>query len=146
MQTCPKCMAKNLNNAKICDSCGASLGEQSKQEKSNNTYDQNELAKQLKALNETISSIELNSRNSRNVIISDINMTFKSMIEFMVKWAIAAIPAAIILFTLTQQLRNSTIDWKLTENDSLEVKLNWLRRSVRNAKKIEQKYYSDKKV
>ena len=57
-----------------------------------------------------------------------------------------SVAAAIILFTLTQQLRNSTIDWKLTENDSLEVKLNWLRRSVRNAKKIEQKYYSDKKV
>ena len=31
------------------------------------------------------------------VIITDINMKFSSMVIFMVKWAVAAIPAAIIL-------------------------------------------------
>ena len=32
------------------------------------------------------------------VVIVDINMSFNSMVWFMVKWAIAAIPALIILF------------------------------------------------
>jgi hypothetical protein len=33
----------------------------------------------------------------QRVIVTDINMSFSSMIEFMVKWAIASIPAIIIL-------------------------------------------------
>ncbi len=34
---------------------------------------------------------------NQNVKISDINMSFKSMVIFMVKWAVASIPAMIIL-------------------------------------------------
>ena len=34
------------------------------------------------------------------VVVTDIQMSFKAMVVFMVKWAIAAIPAAIILFGL----------------------------------------------
>ncbi|MBC8207089.1 MAG: hypothetical protein ISR85_06260 [Kiritimatiellales bacterium] len=36
----------------------------------------------------------------RSVVITDIRMSFGSMVVFMVKWAIAAIPAAIILFLI----------------------------------------------
>ena len=35
--------------------------------------------------------------NRQNVIVTDIHMPFLSMVIFMVKWAIAAIPAFIIL-------------------------------------------------
>ena len=35
--------------------------------------------------------------NNQNVTITDIKMPFGSMVEFMVKWAIASIPAFIIL-------------------------------------------------
>ena len=38
--------------------------------------------------------------NSQNVTITDIKMPFISMVEFMVKWAIASIPAFIILFLI----------------------------------------------
>ena len=41
-----------------------------------------------------------NQSNSQNVIITDIKMPFSSMVEFMVKWAIASIPAFIILFLI----------------------------------------------
>lgn len=34
------------------------------------------------------------------VEITDINMPFRSMVIFMVKWAIASIPAMIILFVM----------------------------------------------
>ena len=38
--------------------------------------------------------------SNQNVIVTDIRMPFGSMVEFMVKWAIASIPALIILFIL----------------------------------------------
>ena len=37
---------------------------------------------------------------SQNVVITDIKMEFISMVEFMVKWAIASIPAFIILLII----------------------------------------------
>lgn len=38
--------------------------------------------------------------NRREVVVTDIRMPFGSMVAFMVKWAIAAIPAMIILGVL----------------------------------------------
>jgi len=35
--------------------------------------------------------------NGKNVVVTDIRMPFWSMVVFMVKWAIAAIPALVIL-------------------------------------------------
>ena len=37
------------------------------------------------------------SENGKNVVVTDIRMPFWSMVVFMVKWAIAAIPALVIL-------------------------------------------------
>jgi hypothetical protein len=39
-------------------------------------------------------------RSRREVVVTDIRMPFASMVIFMVKWAIAAIPAMIILGVL----------------------------------------------
>jgi tRNA (guanosine-2'-O-)-methyltransferase len=55
-----------------------------------------------------------------------------------------SVSAAIILHHLSYRLRNSSIPWKLNENDSLEVKFNWLKRSVKNSESILKKFYSDK--
>lgn len=38
--------------------------------------------------------------DQQEVIVTDIRMSFGSMVVFMVKWAFASIPAAIILFVL----------------------------------------------
>ena len=38
--------------------------------------------------------------DKQEVIVNDIQMSFGSMISFMVKWAIAAIPAMIILWLI----------------------------------------------
>jgi hypothetical protein len=35
------------------------------------------------------------------VVVTDIHMSFGSMVAFMVKWAIASIPALLILFVLS---------------------------------------------
>jgi len=38
------------------------------------------------------------------IVVTDIQMPFASMVGFMIKWAIATIPAAIILFVLGAML------------------------------------------
>ena len=43
---------------------------------------------------------ENKSHNSNEVVVTDISMSFGSMVYFMVKWVIAAIPAGIILFVI----------------------------------------------
>ncbi len=100
MKTCPKCDAKNLNSKTVCDECGASIEDIPTIEHSNTISDYTEVINQLKALNEKVSSIETNTINNRSVIISDVNMTFEAIVKFMIKWAVATIPAAIILFVL----------------------------------------------
>jgi hypothetical protein len=39
----------------------------------------------------------MGSKNVNEVVVTDIKMSFPSMVVFMVKWAIATIPAIIIL-------------------------------------------------
>ena len=42
----------------------------------------------------------MKDKNEQNVAIKDFNMPFSSMVIFMVKWAIASIPAIIIIWIL----------------------------------------------
>ena len=42
----------------------------------------------------------MNEEKEQNVAIKDFNMPFASMVIFMVKWAIASIPAIIIIWIL----------------------------------------------
>jgi hypothetical protein len=49
-----------------------------------------------------LSQVARNQTNgAQQVVVKDVSMSFGSMVVFMVKWAIAAIPAAIILFIVT---------------------------------------------
>ena len=57
----------------------------------------NQLFDKLDTLNERISEIEQNTGRSNGVTVADVKMPFGSMVVFMVKWAIASIPAMIIL-------------------------------------------------
>ena len=47
-----------------------------------------------------VTGVASKSDNNNEVVITDIKMPFISMVEFMVKWAIASIPAFIILFLI----------------------------------------------
>lgn len=42
----------------------------------------------------------MQSDTQREVIVTNIRMPFGSMVVFMIKWALASIPAAIILFVI----------------------------------------------
>lgn len=42
----------------------------------------------------------MSNESSNHVVVVDVKMPFMSMVTFMVKWAIASIPAIIILFVI----------------------------------------------
>ncbi|VAX17744.1 hypothetical protein MNBD_NITROSPINAE03-237 [hydrothermal vent metagenome] len=70
---CPECSAQVSEQASACPKCGYSFG-----------------AMAVKVADEEKDEIQ-------GVVVTDINMTFSSMVSFMIKWALATIPAAIIL-------------------------------------------------
>jgi tRNA (guanosine-2'-O-)-methyltransferase len=53
-----------------------------------------------------------------------------------------SVSAAIIIQNLTNRLRNSNIDWQLTEEEILVKRLDWARKSIKDIKRIEERYYS----
>lgn len=52
-----------------------------------------------------------------------------------------SVSASVILHHLTLKLRQSDINWKLSEEDRLAVKLEWMRRCIKSSPLIEQEYY-----
>jgi len=57
-----------------------------------------------------------------------------------------SVSAAVILHHLTLKLRNDPeIDWRLTKEERAEIKLSWLRRSIKSSGMIEEKYYQQLK-
>jgi len=52
-----------------------------------------------------------------------------------------SVSAAIILHHLTLKLRNSEIPWELDPTTKTEIKLDWLRKSIKSSKMIEEEYY-----
>lgn len=54
-----------------------------------------------------------------------------------------SVSAAIIIQNLTNRLRNSDVAWQLTEAEILEKRLDWAKKSIKDIKGIEARYYSD---
>lgn len=51
-----------------------------------------------------------------------------------------SVSAAIILQTLSQKLRNSDVDWRLSEEEKLELELKWSKKSVKDSKMLLEKF------
>ena len=57
-----------------------------------------------------------------------------------------SVSAAIILFHLTEKLKNSQgIEWQLNPNEIMEIKLQWLRNTLKSSKLIEKRFWSESK-
>ena len=54
-----------------------------------------------------------------------------------------SVSAAIIIQNLMQRLRNSNIKWQLTEEEILEKRMAWAKNSIKDIKRIEQRYYTE---
>jgi hypothetical protein len=57
-------------------------------------------AKEFEIITKYIQNSSLKNNLTSRVVVTDFEMSFRSMVIFMCKWAIAAIPAALILFLL----------------------------------------------
>src|SRR6056297_1079 len=55
-----------------------------------------------------------------------------------------SVSAAIILHHLTAKLRNLPIDWKLSDNEIKELKLDWLKKSIKRSDLLINKFLSHK--
>lgn len=54
-----------------------------------------------------------------------------------------SVSAAIILQYVTTKLRQTNIAWKLTENELLEKRLDWVKKSVKSHDKIIKRFYEE---
>ncbi len=54
-----------------------------------------------------------------------------------------SVSAAIIIQNLTNRLQKSDIDWHLSEEEILEKRLAWARNSIKDIKRIEERYYAE---
>ncbi|MDR6760504.1 tRNA (guanosine-2'-O-)-methyltransferase [Flavobacterium sp. 2755] len=54
-----------------------------------------------------------------------------------------SVSAAIIIQNLTNRLRNSDIDWHLSDEEILEKRLAWAKNSIKDIKRIEARYYQE---
>ncbi|AOZ98271.1 MAG TPA: RNA methyltransferase [Flavobacterium sp.] len=54
-----------------------------------------------------------------------------------------SVSAAIIIQDLTNRLRRSDIDWKLSADEILEKRLDWTRKSIKDIKRIEARYFEE---
>jgi len=57
-----------------------------------------------------------------------------------------SVSAAIIIQDITTRLRQSNVNWQLTEEEILEKRLVWAKNSIKDIKRIEERYYADKKA
>lgn len=54
-----------------------------------------------------------------------------------------SVSAAIVLHHLTDKLRRSDIDWKLTEEEKVEKKIEWIRSTLKKSELIEMRFWEE---
>ena len=52
-----------------------------------------------------------------------------------------SVSAALLMYTLTQRLHKSDINWQLTEEEKQEIRLDWTRKSLNRVRMFENKFY-----
>lgn len=57
-----------------------------------------------------------------------------------------SVSAAIIIQDITTRLRNSTIEWRLKPEEILEKRMLWAKNSIKDIKRIEERYFTEKTI
>ena len=55
-----------------------------------------------------------------------------------------SVSAAIILQNLVSRLKQSDIDWSLSEDEKLELELKWVKKTIKSSAEIIERYYQEK--
>ncbi|MBU3680815.1 MAG: RNA methyltransferase [Flavobacterium sp.] len=56
-----------------------------------------------------------------------------------------SVSAAIIIQNLMSRLHQSDLNWQLSENDILQKRIDWARNSIKDIKRIEARYFAERK-
>lgn len=101
---CPNCgyeptLAEMQHSPGDCVKCGINY-EGYKRSLDRQAEAQRARAAELAAMSPVVRDVVKEYQGAQPVVVVDIKMSFNSMVWFMVKWAIAAIPALIILYIL----------------------------------------------
>lgn len=51
-----------------------------------------------------------------------------------------SVSAAIILYSLTQKMKREGVNWKLSESERLELRMEWARRTIKNSDEIIERF------
>ena len=57
-----------------------------------------------------------------------------------------SVSAAIILQSVVAKLKQSSINWELTEAEKLDIEFEWTKKTIKSAEEIIERYYKTKKV
>jgi tRNA (guanosine-2'-O-)-methyltransferase len=57
-----------------------------------------------------------------------------------------SVAAAIILQQLTEKLRNSDVDWKLSEDEIFLKRIDWCKKTIKDIHRIEQRFLEEHAV
>lgn len=55
-----------------------------------------------------------------------------------------SVSAAIVMHYLSDKLRNSTVNWKLSEEEKTEVKIQWIRNTLKRSELIEERFWQER--
>lgn len=53
-----------------------------------------------------------------------------------------SVSAAVCLYTLTQRLRALDVQWQLSEDEKLDLRLDWIRQTVQNSEALERYFWT----
>jgi len=57
-----------------------------------------------------------------------------------------SVSAAIILQSITSKLKRSEIEWRLTEEEIYETKLNWAKNSIKSSEQIIERFLAEQQI
>ncbi len=56
-----------------------------------------------------------------------------------------SVSAAIVLYQLTDKLHNSDINWQLTEEEKTDIKIEWIKKTIKRSELIEKRFWEERK-
>ena len=54
-----------------------------------------------------------------------------------------SVSAAIILQSVVTKLKQSDVKWQLSEKDKLEIKMQWMLKTIKSSEAITERFYQD---
>lgn len=98
MKLCDKCKAKNLNSANECESCGEKIKAGAQIIETAEEVHQKKVMAALDNINYSLS--KLSSEDEKSVNVRGVSMSISDMAILIIKWMVASVPAASIMFII----------------------------------------------